>query len=92
MAEDREGTVTDLSDVLSGFKMPGDGIIPNYRERLKATEAGISPRMFLERVVSPLSATLQIDRHEMKQARNKEALTRLAAADNSYSCFLNHRI
>lgn len=80
MAEDREGTVTDLSDVLSGFKMPGDGIIPNYTERLKATEAGISPRVFLERVVSPLLATLQIDRDEMKQARNKEALTRLAAA------------
>ena len=60
--------------------MPGDGIIPNYRERLQATQAGISPRMFIERVVSPLLATLQIDRHEMKQARNKEALTRLAAA------------
>ena len=46
-------------------------IIPNYRERLQATQAGISPRMFIERVVSPLLATLQIDRHEMKQAREQ---------------------
>lgn len=83
LAEDREGTVSDLSDVLMHFKMPGDGIIPNYRERLQATDAGISPRMFIERVVSPLLATLQIDRDEMKRARHREGLNRLAVARDS---------
>ena len=80
LAEDRKRTVSDLSDVLMHFKMPGDGIIPNYRERLQATDAGISPRMFIKRVVSPLLATLQIDRDEMKRARHREGLNRLAVA------------
>jgi len=30
LSEDREGTIADL-DVISKFKMPGDGLIANYR-------------------------------------------------------------
>lgn len=68
LTEDRTGTVADLAHVLSTFKMPGDGLIPNYRERLRSSGAGISPRAFLERVISPLLTTLAISRQEMKQA------------------------
>jgi len=35
LSEDRLGTVGDFAHVLSTFKMPGDGLIVNYRERLK---------------------------------------------------------
>ena len=68
LTEDRVGTVGDLAHVLSTFKMPGDGLIANYRERLSTTGAGISPRSFIQRVVSPLLTTLQVTSHEMKQA------------------------
>jgi acyl-[acyl-carrier protein] desaturase len=60
LSEDRTGTVGDLAHVLSTFKMPGDGLIANYRERLSSTSAGISPRAFFKRVVSPLLTTQQI--------------------------------
>jgi acyl-[acyl-carrier-protein] desaturase len=66
--EDRDGTVADLAFVLANFKMPGDGLIPDYRQRLQATGAGISPRVFLERVVHPLLTGLHISRDEMKRA------------------------
>lgn len=71
MSQDRAGTVGDLADVLSKFKMPGDGLIPDYRKRLHASGAGISPRVFLAHVVWPLLAMLQIDRRELKQASKK---------------------
>lgn len=68
LSRDRAATIADLAHVLSTFKMPGDGLIPNYRERLRTSGAGISPRAFLERVVLPLLTTLQISRQELKQA------------------------
>lgn len=68
MGEDRVGTINDLAHVLATFKMPGDGLIANYREILSTSGAGISPRSFLQRVVSPLLTTLQITWPELKQA------------------------
>ena len=32
LSENRPATIADLAEVLSGFKMPEDGLIPNYRE------------------------------------------------------------
>ncbi len=70
----REETLADLAHVLSNFKMPGEGLIPNYRNRLASSGAGISPRAFLARVVWPLLTTLEISREEMKSAMKKHAL------------------
>jgi acyl-[acyl-carrier-protein] desaturase len=67
LAHDRAGTIADLAHVLATFKMPGDGLIPNYREKLRTSGAGISPRSFLEHVVSPLLTTLAISREELRQ-------------------------
>jgi acyl-[acyl-carrier-protein] desaturase len=66
LSQDREGTIADLALVLSNFKMPGEGLIPNYRQRLQTTGAGISPRTFIQRVVWPLLTTLKIGREELK--------------------------
>lgn len=74
LSEDRDGTVADLAQVLSTFKMPGDGLIPNYRQRLKASGAGITPRAFLEHVLSPLLTKLQISLQELKQSLKKPAV------------------
>lgn len=71
LVQDRAGTIADLAHVLSNFKMPGDGLIPNYRQKLQSSGAGISPRIFLERVVSPLLTTLQVGRDEMKSAMKR---------------------
>jgi len=68
LSQDRNGTVADLAHVLSTFKMPGDGLIPDYRQRLRTSGAGIGPRTFLDHVVSPLLTTLEINRSELKQA------------------------
>ena len=73
LGDDRDETIADLAYVLSRFKMPGDGLIPNYRSRLLNSGAGISPRSFLVRVVWPLLTTLGISRGEMKSAMKKHA-------------------
>src|SRR5205807_8964463 len=73
LAQDRAGTMADLAYVLSEFKMPADGLIENYRERLQSSGAGISARAFLERVVLPLLTTLQVGRDELKLAQKRLA-------------------
>jgi acyl-[acyl-carrier-protein] desaturase len=73
LRQNRAETIADLAYVLSNFKMPGDGLIPNYRQRLLNSGAGISPRAFLERVLWPLLSTLEISREEMKLALKEYA-------------------
>ncbi|MGH8337478.1 MAG: hypothetical protein ACRETL_11795, partial [Gammaproteobacteria bacterium] len=82
LLEDRAGTVADLAHVLAEFKMPGDGLIADYRERLKSSGAGISPRTFVEHVVWPLLTMLNIERREFKQAlRQRAAIAPSPAAE-----------
>jgi acyl-[acyl-carrier protein] desaturase len=82
LCRDRAGTVADLAYVLSTFKMPGDGLIANYRERLHTSGAGISPRAFFARVLLPLLATLEIGREEFKGAMRKYPVNyRIETAD-----------
>jgi acyl-[acyl-carrier-protein] desaturase len=71
LIQHREETLADLAYVLSNFKMPGEGLIPDYRRRLASSGTGISPRVFLARVVWPLLSTLEISREEMKSAIKK---------------------
>jgi acyl-[acyl-carrier-protein] desaturase len=73
LSQDRAATIADLAEVLAGFKMPGDGLLENYQQRLRTSGAGISPRAFIERVVWPLLTTLQISRPELKQALKTRA-------------------
>ena len=73
LIHNREDTIADLAHVFANFKMPGDGLIPNYRQRLSTSGAGISPRVFLTRVFWPLLTTLEISREEMKSAMKKHA-------------------
>ena len=69
MLEDRAGTIADLAVVLNHFQMPGESLIPDYRMRLAALGAGISPREFLTHVVWPLLKMLNISREEFRAAR-----------------------
>jgi acyl-[acyl-carrier-protein] desaturase len=73
LGENRTATIADLAHVIANFKMPGEGLIPDYARRLHSSGAGISPRVFLERVVWPLLQMLQIGRDEMKNALRQDA-------------------
>jgi len=66
LSQNRANTLADFAYVLSRFKMPGDGLIPDYHERLRSSGAGISRRLFLERVVMPLFSLLGTSRAELK--------------------------
>jgi acyl-[acyl-carrier-protein] desaturase len=66
LAEDRSGTLADLAYVVANFKMPGDGLIPGYQERLRTSGAGISTRAFVERGLLPTLRTLGTSRAELK--------------------------
>jgi acyl-[acyl-carrier-protein] desaturase len=66
MAEDRVGTLRDLAYVIANFKMPGDGLIPNYQENLKIGDGGISPRLFFTRAILPILKQLGTSRDELK--------------------------
>ena len=68
MDEDRIGTLSDLAYVIANFKMPGDGLIPDYHEHLRIGGGGISPRVFLTRAVLPLLKQLGTSRDEIKSA------------------------
>jgi acyl-[acyl-carrier-protein] desaturase len=74
LAADREGTVADFAHVLANFKMPGDGLIPDYHERLKIGEGGITPRQFMESVVLTTLRSVGISRSELKAARAQSAM------------------
>ena len=66
MAEDRVGTLRDLAYVIANFKMPGDGLIPNYQENLKIGGGGITPRLFFTRAILPILKQLGTSRDELK--------------------------
>jgi hypothetical protein len=46
MDDDRTATIADFAHVLANFKMPGDGLIAGYCERLKTGGGGVSPHGF----------------------------------------------
>jgi len=68
MDEDRVGTLADLAYVIANFRMPGDGLLPGYRENLRVGGGGISPRVFLTRAVFPLLKQLSTNRDELRSA------------------------
>jgi acyl-[acyl-carrier-protein] desaturase len=78
LAEDRVGTIADLAHVIARFKMPGDGLIPDYQERLRSSGAGISTRLFLEQALLPTLRTLGTNRAELRAARGRTSTADLA--------------
>jgi len=83
LGEDRQGTLGDLAYVVSRFKMPGDGLIADYQERLRTTGAGISTRLFLQHGLFPTLKTLGTSSAELKLALNQGAAAKVAAAGSA---------
>jgi acyl-[acyl-carrier-protein] desaturase len=80
LAEDRGSTLVDLAYVIANFKMPGDGLIPDYQKRLRTSGAGISTRAFVERGLLPTLRTLGTSRAELKAAMAHLSLASAEAA------------
>jgi acyl-[acyl-carrier protein] desaturase len=72
---DRDATISDFAHVLDNFKMPGDGLIPHYHERLRIGGGGISARQFMEGVVLSTMRSLGITRAELKSGHAREKTT-----------------
>ena len=53
MEADRAGTIADMAFVIPRFKMPADGLVPGYAERLVASGLSHNTRWYLEKVVMP---------------------------------------
>jgi acyl-[acyl-carrier-protein] desaturase len=68
LGADREATIRDFAHVLANFKMPGDGLIPHYHQRLKIGGGGITARQFMQSVVLSTLRSLGISRAELKSA------------------------
>jgi acyl-[acyl-carrier-protein] desaturase len=68
LEEDRAGTIADLAFVVAHFRMPGEGLIPNYDGRLRESGAGISARQFVEYALFPTLKVLGTSRAELKAA------------------------
>ena len=83
LSEDRAGTLADLAQVISQFKMPGDGLIPDYQERLRSSGAGISTRLFVEGALLPMLRTLGTTRAELKTVLRERAPRNGASQGNS---------
>src|SRR5260370_27246186 len=66
MEEDRPGTLRHLAYVIANFKMPGDGLIPNYLENLKIGGGRISPRLSFTRPRFPILKQLGTSPDELK--------------------------
>jgi len=72
LAEDREGTLTDIAHVLANFKMPGVDLVPDYDDRiLKMRDAGIDRNVFIRKIYLPVLKYLGVSRHEMLAAQRK---------------------
>jgi acyl-[acyl-carrier-protein] desaturase len=80
--EDRAGTIADLALVVGSFRMPAEGLIPNYQERLRESGAGISARQFVEHALFPTLRMLGTSRAELKAAAQSTfpSLTQALAA------------
>jgi acyl-[acyl-carrier-protein] desaturase len=72
---DRKGTLADMAFVVPRFKMPADGLVSGYAERLAASGLSHNTRWYLERVVMPTLKSIGAGWHELRaQCRKRSAV------------------
>jgi acyl-[acyl-carrier-protein] desaturase len=54
LERDRKGTLADMAFVIPRFKMPGDGLVSDYSERLKFAGVPHDTIWYMEKVVMPV--------------------------------------
>jgi acyl-[acyl-carrier-protein] desaturase len=73
MERDRNRTLDDIAYVIPRFKMPGDGLVPNYSKRLEAAGLPNDTLWYTEKVVIP---TLMAAGTSWQQLREHSRATR----------------
>jgi acyl-[acyl-carrier-protein] desaturase len=66
LEEDRDGTLADLAYVVSRFKMPADGHIAGYEQRLRELGIELSSEHYFLNALFPTLTSLGINRNELK--------------------------
>jgi acyl-[acyl-carrier-protein] desaturase len=79
LAEDRQGTLSDLAWVLKEFKMPGVTLMPDFSSRLTIPGVAITSQDFLLKGIVPTLKKLGVSRAELFRVR--EAAARAEATD-----------
>lgn len=71
LERDREGTLADMAHVIPHFKMPGDGLFPNYHESLVAAGLPDDNAWYMERVVIPTLKASGTSWEELRESSRK---------------------
>jgi acyl-[acyl-carrier-protein] desaturase len=73
LAEDREGTISDMAWVFKNFRMPADELVPDYEMRTQKMResGGVDRGVFLKEVWFPTLKKLDVTRQEITAASAK---------------------
>ena len=77
---DRDGMMADLAYVIPRFKMPGDGLVPGYDEKLAAAGLANEASWYVEKVVMPTLKAAGTSWEELRAHSRKRAPQRNASA------------
>ena len=80
MEADRAGTLADMAFVVARFKMPADGLVPGYVERLVASGLSHNTRWYLEKVVMPTLKSVGTSWDELRAVTRKSPHDRVVSA------------
>jgi acyl-[acyl-carrier-protein] desaturase len=80
MQADRQGTLADMAFVVARFKMPADGLVAGYAERLAASGLSHNTRWYLEKVVMPTLKSIGSSWDELRAHSRKFSPVRDASA------------
>jgi acyl-[acyl-carrier-protein] desaturase len=76
LERDRAGTLADMAHVIPRFKMPGDGLVPDYHERLVAAGLPDDSVWYMSQVVVPTLKAAGITWEELRAHSRKAQRSR----------------
>jgi acyl-[acyl-carrier-protein] desaturase len=65
MEDDPQGTLEDLADVVTNFRMPGELLIPDYEKRVQIEGVGLTRNQFMAHAILPTLRSFGTDRTEL---------------------------
>jgi acyl-[acyl-carrier-protein] desaturase len=79
LEDDREGAIADLAHVIPRFKMPGDGLVPGYNQKLEDAGLAHEASWYVEKVVMPTLRAAGTTWEELRAQSRKRAPQRGAS-------------
>ena len=79
--DDPQGTLEDLAEVVTNFRMPGELLIPDYEKRVQIEGVGLTRPQFMANAILPTLRSFGTDRSELvrviRAKREREAQEKL---------------